>query len=56
MKRRLKLKPWVKQSMLAITILPILLMTVISLNELDKGFVESCMSNGYSQTYCERSK
>ena len=56
MKKRLKLKPWVKQLMLAITILPILLMTIISLNELDKGFVENCMSNGYSQTYCERSK
>ena len=56
MKKKLKLKSWVKQAMLAITILPILLIVVISLNELDKGFVENCMSNGYSKFYCERSK
>ncbi len=56
MKKKLKLKSWVKQAMLAITILLILLIVVISLNELDKGFVENCMSNGYSEFYCERSK
>ncbi len=53
MKRRLKLKYWVKAILLLITIMILFMMI---LNKLDEGFVETCMNQTYSKTYCERSK
>lgn len=53
MKRKLKPKYWVKALLITI---PIMILFMVILNEIDDGFVESCMDHGYSKTYCERSK
>lgn len=53
MKRKLKLKYWVKALLIAI---PIIVLFMMILNKIDEGFVETCMKQSYSKTYCERSK
>ena len=53
MKRKLKLKYWVKAVLISI---PLLILFMFILNKIDEGFVETCMKQSYSKTYCERSK
>ena len=53
MKRKLKLKYWVKALLIAI---PTMILFMFIINKIDEGFVETCMKQTYSQTYCERSK
>lgn len=53
MKRKLKLKFEFK---IALITIPFLVLCIFVLNKVDGRFVESCMRNGYSKAYCERSK
>ena len=48
MKKKLKLRMWVKVVILSL----IVLWLGWLLLKLDEDFIESCMSNGYSREYC----
>lgn len=53
MKRKLKLKYWVKAALISI---PFMILCLMTLNKVDEGFIENCMNHGYSRSYCERSR
>lgn len=51
--KRLKLKYWVKAVLMMI---PLLILFAMVINKIDEGFIETCTKEGYTITYCERSK
>lgn len=48
MKKRLKLKWWVKWLLVSLALLGI----IVLIDRIDRGFVDSCKSAGYSEAYC----
>lgn len=52
MKKRLKLKTEYKIVLFSIVIISALGLLIYGLTKLDKDFMKSCMSQGYSEKYC----
>ena len=53
MKKKLKLKSWVKETLIAIAAIGVLVvLNAISNNQYEQGVI-NCVNAGYSQEYCE---
>ncbi len=51
-KKRYRLKTWVKYSLLAITVIPLITFLISINGKMEQDFVNNCEGQGYSHNYC----
>lgn len=53
MKRKLKLKRWVKSTLIAIAAIGVLVLSAITLDKHYNNAVEECVAGGNTRVFCE---
>lgn len=54
MKKKLRLKSWVKELILIILVAGVLFMAIKFISENTKEAIRDCVNTGHSQYYCEK--
>lgn len=56
MKKKYRLKKWVKETLIGIGVVALLVLLLIGLSKESEAFVDSCMAAGNSQSTCMRAR